>query len=126
MGAAGVGRRLGAVGRRNGAERQHEAGDGQTAGERGAGGLKTGRGCAGTMGDMTRRLLMLGLLVLATGGLIDTLLFRGAPPLAVWTSAAVTALTAVILVEDLRRRLARPLRALVSATRQIAAGEFGH
>jgi two-component system, OmpR family, phosphate regulon sensor histidine kinase PhoR len=73
-----------------------------------------------------RRVLVLGLLVLATTGLMQTLFFEHASPLLVWTCAAVTALTAVVLVEDLRRRQAWPLREITKAVRRLAAGEFGH
>src|SRR5438552_968547 len=73
-----------------------------------------------------RRLLILGLLVLATAGLLDTLTFADASPLRIWTSAAATALTAVVLAEDLRRRQAGTLRAFSDGARRVATGEFGH
>ena len=73
-----------------------------------------------------RHLLIPGLLVLATAGLLDTILFASASPLRIWTSAALTALTAIVLVEDLRRRHSRPVRAIAAAADRIAAGEFGH
>jgi two-component system phosphate regulon sensor histidine kinase PhoR len=71
-----------------------------------------------------RRILMVGLLVMAVGGLVETVFFVHAPPLAVWTSAAVAALAAMVLAEDLRRRQAAPLKEFTDAARRMAAGEF--
>jgi two-component system, OmpR family, phosphate regulon sensor histidine kinase PhoR len=73
-----------------------------------------------------RRLLVLGLFALAATGLFELLVVAHYSSLLAWISIAVTALAAIVLIEDHVRRQVRPLRAVGEATRRIAAGEFGH
>jgi two-component system phosphate regulon sensor histidine kinase PhoR len=73
-----------------------------------------------------RHYLIFGLLVLLTAGALGLVLAPGAAPAGVWAAAALTALAAVVLLEDFRRRRERPLRDASEALRRLAAGDFGH
>jgi two-component system phosphate regulon sensor histidine kinase PhoR len=73
-----------------------------------------------------RHSVVFGLLVLATAGVTGLALNGGAVPAATWATAAVTAVVAVVLFEDFRRRQERPLAHAAEALRRLAAGEFGH
>src|SRR5262245_51187731 len=71
-----------------------------------------------------RHHLVFGLFILAVAGTTGTVLLPGAWAGGVWAAAAVTALAAVVLLEDFRRRREGPLRAAAEVLRHMAAGRF--
>src|SRR5687768_7563178 len=71
-----------------------------------------------------RHHLLFGLFILAVAGVTGTVLLPGNPAAGVWAVAAVTALAAVVLLEDFRRRREGPLRAAAEVLYHMADGRF--
>ena len=67
-----------------------------------------------------RHYFVFGLFVLAVAGGAGMALRPEAQPAGAWAVAAVTAVAAVVLLEDFRRRREAPLRATAEALRHLA------